>query len=104
MEKNKIPVSHKKMLDHDDQRPCISRDPVSSITSRFLSHGTFHSVNCVRNSLLDAKRDVLSASIFWGSRFFSRRLRRGLRAINLGPQKIEGHSICPEVVNKLIKP
>ena len=35
---------------------------------------------------------VLSPSIFWGSRFFSRRLRLGLRAINLGPQKIEGHS------------
>ena len=50
------------------------------------------------SSEVDAKlriantRYVLSPSIFWGSRFFSRRLRRGLRAINLGPQKIEGHS------------
>ena len=41
---------------------------------------------------------ILSPSIFWGSRFFSRRLRRGLRAINLEPQKIEGlstvHLLC----------
>ena len=58
-------------------------------------------------------RNVLSPSIFWGSRFFSRRLWRawrGLRAINLGPQKIEGHSItsvgcppthCTETVEKV---
>ena len=41
---------------------------------------------------------VLSPSIFWGSRFFSRRLRSGLRAINLGPQKIDGLSICDTLV------
>ena len=52
------------------------------------------SENCFQNLRNDLMADsVLSPSIFWGSRFFSRRLRRGLRAINLEPQKIGGLSI-----------
>ena len=38
------------------------------------------------------EEEILCPPIFWGSRFFSRRLRHGLRAINLGPQKIDGLS------------